>query len=255
MCTHGTRRTLSFGEGEVQSEMSLTDPVALVLAYARAMMCFVLFKPAPREILMVGLGGGSLLKFCHRHLPGARITVLELRADVIALREHFLIPPDDERLRVIETDACAFLAQTTERFDVLLIDGFDAYGLPPALCSLRFYRDCQQALRPDGVMVSNIFHYDPQHTRMLARMRAVFGADICWFDGACGNNHIVFCIKGGVPGVHAASHARRMCRRVARHQGTGLRWLNALLARAVVAWLGRSFRRDATPYPTPRSCG
>ncbi|KAK0360144.1 hypothetical protein LTR94_028457 [Friedmanniomyces endolithicus] len=64
-------------------------------------MCFALFVPDPRHIVMVGLGGGSLAKFCHRHFPRARITVLEIRDDVIALRDQFCLPPDDARLRIL----------------------------------------------------------------------------------------------------------------------------------------------------------
>ena len=107
--TCGDRRRLEFQPGMIQSEMLLSRPDHLLLRYARAMMCFTLFVPRPRHILMVGLGGGSLLKFCHRHLPEARITVLELRADVIALREQFMLPPDDARLRIIETVPIAML--------------------------------------------------------------------------------------------------------------------------------------------------
>jgi spermidine synthase len=70
-----------------------------VLAYARAMMCFALFVPRPRHIVMVGLGGGSLVKFCHRHFPRAHHRD-RMRADVIALRDAFHVPPDDARLRV-----------------------------------------------------------------------------------------------------------------------------------------------------------
>ncbi|MCL6485063.1 MAG: transferase spermidine synthase, partial [Janthinobacterium lividum] len=131
--TCGDRRRLEFQPGMIQSEMLLSRPNHLLLRYARAMMCFTLFVPRPRHIVMVGLGGGSLLKFCHRYLPEARITVLELRADVIALREQFMLPPDDARLRIIETDAVNYIAKHPGCADVLLLDGYDETGLPPAL--------------------------------------------------------------------------------------------------------------------------
>ena len=52
--------------------MSLDEPDALVTAYTRKMMAFLLFNPAPKRIAMVGLGGGSLAKFCYRNLPKPR---------------------------------------------------------------------------------------------------------------------------------------------------------------------------------------
>ena len=227
--TRGNKRSLEFQPGMVQSEMLLSRPDQLVLGYARAMMCFVLFQPRPEHIVMVGLGGGSLVKFCHRYLPHSRITVLELRADVIALREQFAIPRDDARLRIIEADAAEYIAGLDGAADVLLVDGFDADGLPPALGSAAFYADCRRALRPGGVMVANIFSYDPQYGPMLRRLRAAFQGRICWFRGIAGNNRILFAVKGGQP-----SPALAMQQRVARSHGLGFAILNRLLAHWIV---------------------
>ena len=161
--TRGNRRTLEFAPGDIQSEMLLSDPDALVLDYARAMMCFALFAPHPRHILMVGLGGGSLAKFCYRHFPHTRITVLEIRADVIALRDLFCVPPDDARLRVLHCDAADYLARMSGDADVLLVDGFDRGGLPPALASRAFYAAGRRALRPGGGLGAQFFTKPPEY--------------------------------------------------------------------------------------------
>lgn len=235
--THKGRRTLAFESGDVQSEMLLARPYALALQYTRAMMCFALFVPRPRHILMVGLGGGSLVKFCHRHFPDCRVTVVELRADVIALRGRFRVPPDDARLRVIEADAVEHVrtlaARGQRRFDVILVDGFGAEGLPPALGGAAFYRDCRAVLRDGGVLVANVFTYDPRYPAVLDALDAVFAQRTCWFDKAAGNNRIVFA-------VHADSDrhpAARRQRRLARRHGFGLGLLNRLCVRLLVAWL------------------
>ncbi len=237
--TRADRRRLEFSPGNVQSEMSLAHPDALVLAYARAMMCFTLFKPAPRHILMVGLGGGSLAKFCYRYLPEAHITVLELRADVIALREQFMVPPDDARFQVIHADAVDYLRHTVNKVDVLLVDGFDAAGLPPALASARFLADCRRALRPDGLLVSNVFSYDAQYALILRRLHIIFDNRVCWFDAIAGNNHILFSVNGPLDRRSSApsSRAMRLQQRLAGLHGLGLGALNRLLAHAVVRYL------------------
>jgi spermidine synthase len=235
--TGGGRRTLEFTAGDIQSEMLLARPHALVLAYSRAMMCFALFVPRPRHILMVGLGGGSLAKFCYRHFPHSRITVVELRADVIALREQFCVPPDDARFRVVHADAADYIGAVPRSADVLIVDGFDAGGLPPALGTARFYGGCRRALRPGGVLVANIFSYDPQFGQLYARLSHAFGGRVCSLDGAAGNNRILFAVKRA--GAGKAAHALRVQRLFARHSGLCARLLNRLLVRAVVAWLGR----------------
>lgn len=239
--TRGDRRSLEFTPGMIQSEMRLSRPDQLVLRYARAMMCFTLFQPRPRHIVMVGLGGGSLLKFCYRHLPEARITVLELRADVIALREQFLIPPDDARLRVIHADASDYLVRMPASADVLLVDGFDESGMPAALGSAGFYADCRRALKPGGVLAVNLFSYERDYGKLLGRLRLTFEQRICWFDGIAGNNHIIFAVRADGAG-HSAP-ALRMQRLVAGRRKFGLGFLNRLLAQLVVLRLSRGGTR------------
>jgi spermidine synthase len=89
----GTTRTLHFSLSLIQSSMSLKDPFALELDYTQAMMSFLLFLQAPQHILMLGLGGGSLAKFCYRHVGSARITVVEIDPRVIAFRDEFECRP------------------------------------------------------------------------------------------------------------------------------------------------------------------
>jgi spermidine synthase len=245
--TGGGLRTLAFAPGEVQSEMRLSRPAELMLAYSRAMMCFALFVPRPRHILMVGLGGGSLAKFCHRHFPHARITVVELRADVIALRAQFCVPPDDERFTVVHADAAGYLAGAADSVDVLVVDGFDRAGLPAALGSSKFYADCRRALRHGGVLVANIFSYDPRYPAMLGRLQLMFGGQVCWFDQVAGNNRILFAVKAPLDADAAPAPGRAVAvrRLLAWRRGLGFGVLNRLLVRALVGYLAR---RRQKPY-------
>lgn len=148
-------KSLHFSIHEIQSRMRLHSPHALDLRYTRTMMGFLMFKPRPERIAMVGLGGGSLAKFCHHYLPDAHLDVAEINPHVIALRDTFCIPPDDHRFKVIAADGAAFIRDVTTRYDVLLLDGFDDQGLPPDLASDRFYRNCARALQPGGMLVAN----------------------------------------------------------------------------------------------------
>ncbi|MFJ7566091.1 hypothetical protein ACIQW9_03905 [Herminiimonas sp. NPDC097707] len=141
----GDIRTLHFNEHVVQSAMRLSAPDELVILYTQMMSRFLALHPEPEHILLIGLGGGSLLKYCYRQLPAARITVLESNADVIALRDCFMIPPDDARLQVLHVDAVPYLEQmAAASVDVILLDGFDADGAPQALRSRNFVSDCKR---------------------------------------------------------------------------------------------------------------
>jgi spermidine synthase len=152
---NGERR-LHFTQACVQSVMSLQDPDALIAAYTRKMMAFLLYNPKPAHILMLGLGGGSLTKFCHRHLPDTRITVVEINADVIALRDEFCIPKDDMRLRVVHDDASRYLHRVRSRFDVILVDAFEADGVARCLPQSDFYLQAASHLSRNGMLVMNL---------------------------------------------------------------------------------------------------
>ena len=101
---------LYFDARGVQSTMLRRDPYALALGYTRTMMGFLLFQPFPRRISMIGLGGGSLAKYCYRHLPDTTITAVEINPDVIALRDQFHVPRDDERFRVVCADGAQYVS-------------------------------------------------------------------------------------------------------------------------------------------------
>ncbi|MCK7473843.1 MAG: hypothetical protein MZV49_10665 [Rhodopseudomonas palustris] len=97
---------------------------------------------------MIGLGGGSIAKFCHHHLPRTRFTAVEVDAEVIALRQEFAIPDDDERFEVVHDDGANFLSRTALRPDVVLVDAFDEIGVAPSLASLEFHLSVSRVLQP-----------------------------------------------------------------------------------------------------------
>jgi len=146
--------------------MDLRHPNALHLEYTRSMMGFVLFNPAPENLAMIGLGGGSLAKFCYKHLATSNIVVVEINPYVIALRNEFLVPEDDERFSVVEADGAQFVGSSSQAFDVILVDGYDHKGLPSALSTQGFYDDCFGTLAPNGILVVNL-HADHRHAVLL----------------------------------------------------------------------------------------
>ncbi len=188
-------RCLRFNEGAVQSSMRVSAPFELDLSYTRTMMGFLLFNAEPRHILLVSLGGGSLSKYCHRQFPQARITTLEINPDVIALRDEFLIPPDDERFRVVQADACDYLARSDVQADIILLDGYDAAGLPDCLCSASFYSNCRQALSARGVLVANLWNGEPNRGLYLGRLNGIFDGRVWWSRPNDSLSLIVFAVK------------------------------------------------------------
>ena len=201
-------RSLHFSLTEIQSRMQLLRPDVLDLEYTRTMMGWLLFKPQPERIAMIGLGGGSLAKFCHRHLPLASIVVVEINPHVIALRDAFQVPPDSARLQVIEADGGRFVGDTGQRFDVLMVDAFDPQGMPAALGSRRFYDDCLDVLQPAGLLAVNL-HAGHRHcATYIDRICRSFGENVLRVDDRDASNSVIFASKGA-PLRPVASGPRR----------------------------------------------
>jgi spermidine synthase len=202
-------KALHFSISEVQSRMDPQDPIGLVLQYTRTMMGFLLLHRAPRQIAMIGLGGGSLAKFCHHHLPDAHIEVVEINPHVIALRDEFQVPAEGQRFTVIHGDGARFVRDRATPCDVLIVDGFTSDGMPARLCSQRFYDDCQAMLQPGGVMVVNLHFGHRQYSRHLDRIHRSFAGEVLVVDDGGLSNSIVFACKGPILDKAASGSLRR----------------------------------------------
>ncbi len=192
----GKHRAMCFTiDGSVQSEMRIDDPDALVNDYTRKMMAFLLFCPQPRRILMIGLGGGSLVKFCNRRLPSTHVTVVEIDAHVIALRAHFSIPPDGTDLRVIHGDGARYVADlvdSAEYPDVLLVDAYDRDGMARSIAEPEFIENSRRILGDDGVFVMNLAAHESDSSLHVERIRKVFGDPVIPVTVGWGGNMVVF---------------------------------------------------------------
>jgi spermidine synthase len=192
-------RRMHFTNQATQSAMLLADPDALIAQYTRKMMAFLLFNPNPKHIVMIGLGGGSLAKFCYRHLAGSRITVVEISADVIALREEFCIPKDDERFRVVHDDGARYVERLGEAMDVLLIDAFDADGIALSLAKSNFYGSAARQLTENGMLVMNFWGPCDRYVENLVQARAAFGNSLLLVPVSGDVNVLLFAFKQAPP--------------------------------------------------------
>ena len=159
------------------------------------MMGFLLFNASPKRIAMIGLGGGSLAKFCHQHLT-AEIRIAEINAHVLQLRDSFAIPKESDRFNIVLADGSDFIYHNRD-FDVILVDGYDCDGLPEALSTPSFYRNCYRALTQGGIAVFNLVPFSP---RYLERCGKIFDAfsNCHSFQDWEGLNNVVIATRGDV---------------------------------------------------------
>ncbi|MHB1332982.1 MAG: polyamine aminopropyltransferase [Sulfuriferula sp.] len=185
-------RFLHLGNDTVQSAMRLSDPNGLELSYTRAMLGFLLLVTPPENVLLLGLGGGSLAKFLYRRLPETNLVAVEINSQVItAARAFFQLPPDDERLRVVHGDASSYIIEHLG-WDAILLDGFDSGCQVESLATQDFYDHCAMALTQQGVLSVNLWGSDPNFEAYLKRIETAFDGRILCLPAERRGNVIVF---------------------------------------------------------------
>lgn len=224
-------RSLHFGTPAVQGAMHLDRPDDIALEYVQQMMMWLLFREHAEHIVQLGLGAGSLSKFCYQRLAPAKITAVELNPEVIAIcRKSFALPPDDERLTVLNMDALEFVGDFSRRrsVDILQVDLYDARAHEPTLSSAAFYSACANTLAHNGMMTVNIYCDWPEHGRHLRRIQAAFES-VAWLPMVHDNNTVAIAFKQS-PSVDVEVLRERASE---IHLATGLpaqTWVDGLLA-------------------------
>ena len=172
-------RYLQFGAHWIQGAMRISRPWALELEYTRDMMFPLLLRPAttwPRSVLLIGLGAASLTKFLHRQRPGSQLEVIEIDPLVImAAWQFFKMPAEGPRFRIEIGDGYRYVASSRRRYDLILVDGFDAKVRAGDLDSPSFYRNCRARLNPDGgILATNLVSRRGPPTASIERIGKAF---------------------------------------------------------------------------------
>lgn len=199
-------RYLHFGSAWVQGAMRIRRPADLELAYTREMMAGLLMHEGwnagpewPQRILLVGLGAGSLAKFCYWKLPHARITVVEINPVVwAAARQYFKLPPDDARLNIEIADGVEFMRTDTGTYDYILVDGYDKDAKVGLLDSSPFYESCYEKLSAHGILSANMFGRSRKYEPSLQRLARAFNQRALAFPSCDSGNVVAFAARGEV---------------------------------------------------------
>jgi spermidine synthase len=151
-------RTLQFERGGArQTVVKVGDPTHLELPYAPAAFTGLALSREPRRVLIVGLGGGTLPMFLRHYYPEATIDAVDIDPDVVRVAREYFGFKDDGRMRGIVGDGRAFIEKTREPYDMIFLDAFGSDSVPPTLTTQEFLRAVRRAVRPDGVVVGNIW--------------------------------------------------------------------------------------------------
>ncbi|HND56010.1 MAG TPA: polyamine aminopropyltransferase, partial [Pirellulaceae bacterium] len=112
-----------------------------------------------RRVLIVGGGDGGILREVLRHRSVEKVTMVEIDRAVVDMCLKWMPSVAgrafrDRRTELVIDDGARFVAETKQRYDVIIVDSTDPIGPGEVLFTEKFYRDCKRCLTPGGILVN-----------------------------------------------------------------------------------------------------
>lgn len=155
--------------GMLHSRMDLNQPDELVVEYTKYFHLGEIFNPSFQKVLFIGGGGFSGPKNFLANYPDAQMDVVEIDPDIISAAKTYFNVNENPNLRIFNEDARIFLANTDEKYDVIVLDAFSKYYVPFHLMTLEYFELLKNRLEPDGVIISNLIGTTEGDTSTLVR--------------------------------------------------------------------------------------
>lgn len=143
-------------DNSFQSGIWLDDPYRTRFRYTDYLTLGLAHRPSAKDVLFIGLGGGSAPKRMLRDFPRLELRAVELDPDVVDAAYRWFELPRDPRLAVDVDDGRRWLARNEKRWDVIVIDAFYADSIPFHLATSEFLQLVRTRLSPGGVVVVNV---------------------------------------------------------------------------------------------------
>lgn len=210
-----------------QSCIMLADRQRIVFEYLRMMLGALYLAPEPRNILVIGLGGGTLVDTLQRVLPDAEIDAVEIDPAVVRVATRFFGFEPGPRVRVNEVDGRVFVKRALRsgrRYDLVMLDAYDQEYIPEHLLTQEFLQEVKGVMTPRGVLAANTFSASRLYDHESTTYAAVFGR----FFNLKRGNRVILLANDGLPAVETLRRNAERLQPVLAATGLDPAWLLSL---------------------------
>lgn len=136
-------------------------PEELVFDYYKLAMGATFFLDDPKDMLVIGLGGGVLVNRYKEVYPNANIVSVEID-DVVAdmAKKYFGYTDDGEQYETHVRDGRVFVKRELRkdrRYDFILLDAFNSDYIPEHMMTKEYLEEVKGLLKPGGIIMANTF--------------------------------------------------------------------------------------------------
>jgi spermidine synthase len=208
----GTTRCLCFTKlcaiGR-QTCIDLKQPNKLVFEYTRMMLGALYLKPDPHDILIIGLGGGTLPRTLEQLLPQADIDVVEIDPAVVGVAEQYFGFKPDERVHLIVQDGRAYARQSlrdNRHYDLIILDAYEHQYIPEHMLTREFLTEVGSLLAPSGIVAANTFSSSRLYNNESVTYASVYGT----FYNLRSGNRVILASNAPLPSIDDATRNSRL---------------------------------------------
>lgn len=152
----------SLGFGTYIQAQGLTQSGGIVESiWKKTLKKIVNHKLKIDSCLILGLGGGTLVKLINKYWPGAKITGVDIDPVMIELGEKYL-GLDKSKVDIKITDAGKYISSISHQhsiFDLIIIDLYNGDQFPEKFRSPEFTKLVRRLLQKDGSAIFNRLYY------------------------------------------------------------------------------------------------
>jgi len=180
-----------------QSCLMKDQPQQLVFNYTKQLLTALLVNPAPKRILIIGLGGGTMSNTLHQLLPDSAIDNVEIDQSVIKVARQYFGFLENDKIRTFSQDGRVFVKRALlkqEQYDWIILDAFNGDYIPEHLMTKEFLIEIKTLLTENGMLTANTFSSSKLYAYESATYKSVFG-DFYQVTNADSSNRIILAGK------------------------------------------------------------
>ena len=160
-----------------QSCINKAQPKQLVFKYYQLLMASLVLLDEPKNILIIGLGGGTMSNTLHQLFPKANITNVEIDKAVQKVARRYFNFIENEHVSSVVQDGRIFIKREkikNNQYDLVILDAFNGDYIPEHLMTKEFLNEVKSILSANGVVAANTFSNSKLFWHESATYHAVF---------------------------------------------------------------------------------
>lgn len=149
--------SLSTASNNISSCININNPELIFFDYIKKFITTLYINPDPQNILVLGLGGGTLPMTLHKILPQSNMDIVEINADVISAAKQYFLFREQENMKVYLDDALHYitLPQNVGKYDIVFVDLYDSHGIIKQLQEPIVLKTLLKLLASEGMVAVN----------------------------------------------------------------------------------------------------